>query len=100
MNTQADIKKYDIVSIIKDEPREKENFYLRCASYMLKSAQITKRDKGFCEAIEDLIKYGLVRYKDLYSDCADDNLVLYQKYLRRDVCRILNWKRDDSSKVA
>ena len=97
LNTQADVKKYDDVSIIMHDGNDINKHYLRCASYMLKAAQITKRDKSFCEAVEDLIRYGLARYKDFYSDSEDDNLVLYQKYSRRDVCRILNWERDDSS---
>ena len=33
------------------------------------------------------------------SETDEDNLVLYQKYSRRDVCRILNWEKDDSSTI-
>jgi len=50
----------------------------------------------FCQAASDLIGLGLLRYVDLYS-AAKDNLVLYQKYSRKDVCRLLNWEQDDSS---
>ena len=35
----------------------------------------------------------------MYTDNDEDNLVLYQKYSRRDICRILNWEKDDSSTV-
>ncbi|MBE6004656.1 MAG: DUF3427 domain-containing protein [Lachnospiraceae bacterium] len=99
LNTQADVKKYEDVSIIMKEGKDIHNHYLRCASYMLKTAQTTNSDKRFCEAVEDLIRYGLARYKDFYSESEGDNLVLYQKYSRRDVCRILNWERDDSSTI-
>ena len=61
--------------------------------------QKTKRDRQFLEAVEDLIEYGLARNRDLYFKDDEDNLVLYQKYSRRDVCRILNWEKDDSSTI-
>ena len=53
----------------------------------------------FRDAAADLIHYGLSRYSDTYSDTDEDNLVIYQKYSRRDVCRILNWEKDDSSTI-
>lgn len=51
----------------------------------------------FRDAVDDLIKYGLSRYSDTYSDTDEDNLVLYQKYSRRGVCRILNWEKFSGS---
>ena len=53
----------------------------------------------FINEIKHLVKYGLRRYEDLYKDHDEDNLVLYEKYSRKDVCRILNWEHDDSSTV-
>jgi hypothetical protein len=38
-----------------------------------------------------------MKYEDYYKNHDEDNLVLYQKYSRKDVCRLLNWERDDSS---
>ncbi len=55
------------------------------------------RNDQFQKELESLIEYGIRRYKDMYSNHDDNNLVLYQKYSRKDVCRILNWAKDDSS---
>lgn len=50
--------------------------------------------------MKDLIELGLRKYQDNYHGIQDDlGLALYQKYSRKDVCRILNWERDDSSTV-
>lgn len=51
----------------------------------------------FQKELETLIEYGIRRYQDMYSHHDENNLVLYQKYSRKDVCRILNWEKDDSS---
>ena len=99
LNTQADEKKYATVSIVENEGTDSERQVIRCAAYMRKLEQKTKQDKQFLEAVEDLIEYGLARNKDLYSQSEEDKLVLYQKYSRRDICRILNWERDDSSTI-
>ena len=55
--------------------------------------------KAFLKELQNLVTYGLKKYKDIYRDHDEDNLVLYEKYSRKDVCRILNWERDDSSTV-
>ncbi|MBQ4524013.1 MAG: DEAD/DEAH box helicase [Lachnospiraceae bacterium] len=50
--------------------------------------------------IQDVISLGKTIYKDKYSHrYGDTNLVLYEKYSRRDVCRLLNWDSDESSTV-
>ena len=46
-----------------------------------------------------MVEYGIARYQDMYGNHDENNLVLYQKYSRKDVCRILNWAKDDSSTV-
>lgn len=46
----------------------------------------------------DVIDYGLLKYKTEYNAQVEgENLTLYAKYSRRDVCRLLNWPNDDSS---
>lgn len=48
--------------------------------------------------ILDVINYGLLKYKTEYNAQVEgENLTLYAKYSRRDVCRLLNWPNDDSS---
>ena len=36
---------------------------------------------------------------EYFKETDDNNLVLYQKYSRKDVCRILNWEKDVSSTI-
>ena len=48
--------------------------------------------------INDLIDYALLKYEDKYRlETNGPNLKLYEKYSRKDVCRLLNWPHDDSS---
>ncbi len=53
----------------------------------------------YMKALKDIVEYGSIRYQDYYADADVDNLVLYQKYSRKDICRILNWEKDDSSTI-
>lgn len=55
------------------------------------------RNVRFREELKNLVKYGMMRYKDMYSNHDENNLVLYGKYSRKDVCRLMNWDRDESS---
>ena len=52
----------------------------------------------FKAAIFDLIDFGLARYEEKYSS-SEHGLALYEKYTRKDACRLLNWERDNSSTV-
>ncbi|WP_448903316.1 DUF3427 domain-containing protein [Eubacterium sp.] len=51
----------------------------------------------FREEISNLLDYGMMRYKDMYANHDKNNLVLYGKYSRKDVCRLMNWDKDESS---
>ena len=45
-----------------------------------------------------MIDYALLKYEDKYRlETKGPNLKLYEKYSRKDVCRLLNWPHDDSS---
>jgi superfamily II DNA or RNA helicase len=52
----------------------------------------------FRRALVDLIDFGLARYREKYAN-DDHGLTLYEKYTRKDVCRLLNWEKDNSSTV-
>ena len=43
----------------------------------------------------DVLNFGLLRYSEIYK--SPMSLKLYEKYSRKDVCRLLNWPHDDSS---
>jgi len=48
----------------------------------------------------DLLNYAELKYKSLFSkEKYVDGFLLYQKYSRKDVCRILNWDKNEDSTV-
>jgi superfamily II DNA or RNA helicase/HKD family nuclease len=48
----------------------------------------------------DAVEYGVINFSANFSgDKYIDGLSLYSKYSRKDVCRILNWDKDESSTV-
>lgn len=50
----------------------------------------------FYKILEELVDFGIARYKQNYSHpYKDTNLVLYQKYTYEDACRLLNWERNE-----
>ena len=99
LNTQADKRKYSLVSFFENSDSMRKQQVRRCAEFLKKLSTLSRQEMQFRDAAADLAEYGLSRYSDAYSDTDEDNLVLYQKYSRRDVCRILNWEKDDSSTI-
>ena len=93
VNAPSEKKRYSNIEFISMDYAK--NGILRRASafYSLFS------NNAFVNGVESLVKYGLKRYEDLFKNHDEDNLVLYEKYSRKDVCRILNWEHDDSSTV-
>lgn len=53
---------------------------------------------SFREALLDVIEFGLRRYEEKYAT-AEGCFKLYEKYTRKDACRLLNWPTDDSATV-
>lgn len=50
------------------------------------------KNEDFREMITEIIRYGIRRYKSMFSNrYKDTNFELYQKYTYEDVCRLLNW---------
>ena len=48
--------------------------------------------------LDDVLNYALLKYRDVYLGQTEGiNLKLFEKYSRKDVCRLLNWPHDDSS---
>lgn len=54
-------------------------------------------DGYFRRELNILIEYGFHMYQDRYIKQDEHGFVLYEKYYRKDVCRLLNWDRDMSS---
>lgn len=54
------------------------------------------QNKDFYHILEELIDFGISRYKENFSMRYQDmDLVLYQKYTYEDACRLLNWERNE-----
>ena len=45
--------------------------------------------------LDDVLDFAIMRYEHIYKSGSE--LKLYEKYSRKDVCRLLNWPHDDSS---
>ncbi len=93
INSPGDKTKYGGLKFIEGDNR------LSLKTDLFPILTVNENQKMFEESVKDLIAFGIERYDDYYKDTDEDNLVLYQKYSRKDVCRILNWEKDDSSTV-
>ncbi len=117
INTQSEQKKYADVKFFDVKPSEPapgddasldskmtveffDSDAVRKGIAYRASAILSKMQRtDFLNELQNLVSYGMAKYRDTYSNHDGDNLVLYEKYSRKDVCRILNWERDDSSTV-
>lgn len=93
LNTKAEKNKYYSVELLNPK--------LSYEKHLERAASFERRLQKayFQEELEHLLAYGIKKYIDCFSEHDEDNLVLYQKYSRKDVCRILNWEKDDSSTI-
>ncbi len=91
LNAPTDKNRYSDIELISTVGAMDQN-YKRALSFYEKL-----KNQNFERELERLVEYGLLRYKDIYHNHDENNLVLYQKYSRKDVCRILNWEKDNSS---
>jgi hypothetical protein len=93
INTQSEKKKYEMVEFITTDEAKQQVERRACAfGFYL-------QHHHFMKELQNLLEYGLRKYKDNFSNHDEDHLVLYEKYSRKDVCRILNWEKDDSSTI-
>lgn len=55
--------------------------------------------KAYRKAFEDVVALGLYNYRNRYHNhlLQPNSLVLYEKYSRKDVCRLLNWENNEDS---
>ncbi len=57
------------------------------------------RDPGLCEYLIDALECGLERFRKEFSETYDGVFTPFKRYSRADVCRLLNWERDESSVI-
>lgn len=93
INSASDKKNYQLIEFLEYN-QYKNDTVSRAASLTLKILHLP-----FKKELEQLITYGLKKYEDIYVNHDEDNLVLYEKYSRKDVCRILNWEHDESATI-
>ena len=93
INTQTEQKKYMDFEFL-DSNRISDRSAVRAEGFY---RELQHAD--FKKELRSLLTYGLKKYADTYRKHDEDNLVLYEKYSRKDVCRLLNWEKDDSSTV-
>lgn len=54
------------------------------------------RNQEFYHILEELLDFGIARYHENFSmRYQNTDLVLYQKYTYEDVCRLLNWEKNE-----
>ena len=89
----------------KDQDRNKyklaENISLKEGEVQLANPlRQDLQNETFKSYLLDLMTYGLGEYeKHFNKDYYDKGFIRYQKYSRKDVCRLLNWEKDESSTV-
>lgn len=66
----------------------------------IKSSKQLLREKDseiFVKLFMELLDYGILRYKKYYSNrYKNTDFVLYQKYTKSDICRLLNWSKNQN----
>lgn len=56
-----------------------------------------KRNPVFWQLMLELVEYGLLRHEKYYSDrYKETDFVLWQKYKKSDVCRLLEWSKNQN----
>ncbi len=91
--TQNDRKKYGNITYITFGDDKKTIRRSAEFSLLLKN-QLYKTE------LSDTLNYAIKRASLKSSEIRyDDNFVLYRKYTRKDVCKLLNWKSDCSSTI-
>ena len=91
--TQNDRKKYGEITYVKLDDKKKN--FERTGEF-----SILIKNKVYQQELLDVLNYAIKRATLKESEIQfDDNLVLYRKYSRKDVCKLLNWKSDCSSTV-
>lgn len=92
LNSPSDKRKYAKVNIITDHKKEG---YRRAYNYYKRLLH-----NDFFKHVKDILNFAISRHKATYENSIDESgLALYEKYSRKDVCRILNWEKDESSTI-
>ena len=91
--TQNDKKKYGNLTYITLDKDSKQIYKTNEFSELLQNSI-------YKDELEDCLEYGIKRATLKPEEkIENDNLVLYRKYSRKDICKLLNWQSDCSSTI-
>ena len=77
-----------------------QNVFYERTDDVLKTTSFDEFFAIYKEELEDCLEYGIKRATLKPEEkIENDNLVLYRKYSRKDICKLLNWKSDCSSTI-
>lgn len=82
-------KKYGGTAIIEED--ENQQF-----SFSRNISECLSRNNRFLEMVKDIVRTGFELSKRYNGKQA---FTLYEKYTRKDICRLLNWKNDESAAI-
>lgn len=72
---------------------ERQNGKLKISTQL----EMETGNKVFWKLMQELVEYGLLRNQKYYgSSYRDTDFVLYQKYTKSDVCRLLEWSKNQN----
>lgn len=88
---ENELNRYSQINIISVEAGGKLNGLMDYAEGF--------KHKDFYDQIRDIVNVGLARYNDKYTNSYSEDrpFVLYERYSRRDVCRLMGAEKDLSS---
>jgi superfamily II DNA or RNA helicase/HKD family nuclease/SOS-response transcriptional repressor LexA len=79
---------------------EKIIFVKDSSFHFCKEFMDTLSNPTFKDFLLDSVNYSIVTFENSYKkEYYENGLILYNKYSRKDVCRLLNWEKDVSSTV-
>lgn len=89
LNSPGDKKRYATLHMIEGDEGDGS---IHASSDFAEMAD----DEEFRTVLLDIVEFGLARCREKYGKTID-GFALYEKYSRKDACRLLNWPQDDSS---
>ncbi len=93
LNRDSEVRKFKSISFFQQEDMTAGLLRRGTAFYLY------LQERPFYKELCKLIEFGMHKWRAEYMHADQYNLVLYQKYSRKDVCRLLNWEKDDSATI-
>lgn len=91
-----------ITKVSFDKYEIKENIVLRNDTFFLSDymKELITNNSDFLYYLIDMLNYAYHRFSQFFAfDKYKDGFKLYEKYSRKDVCRILNWEKNEEAVI-